>query len=85
MGFPSRKHNAGKCTGQENERYVRETMNWLEYSNQLWKRLISNRSTKADCCSVTQSCLIPCNSMDCSMPGFLVLHCFHKFAQIHVR
>ena len=23
--------------------------------------------------------------MDCSMPGFLVLHCFLKFAQIHVH
>ena len=28
----------------------------------------------ARCCSVTQSCLTLCNSMDCSMPGFPVLH-----------
>ena len=26
------------------------------------------------CCSVTQLCLTLCNSMDCSMPGFPVLH-----------
>ena len=26
------------------------------------------------CCSVTQSCPAPCNSMDCSMPGLPVLH-----------
>ena len=26
------------------------------------------------CCSVTQSCLTLCDPMDCSMPGFSVLH-----------
>ena len=26
------------------------------------------------CCSVTQSCLTLCDPMDCSMPGFPVLH-----------
>ena len=26
------------------------------------------------CCSVTQSCLTLCDTMDCSMPGFPVLH-----------
>ena len=36
------------------------------------------------CCSVTQSCptLQP---MDCSMPGFPILHCLLKFAQTHVH
>ena len=33
------------------------------------------------CCSVTQSCLTLCNPMDCSMPGFPVLHYFLEFAQ----
>lgn len=46
-GFPGRKYNAGKCTGQENKKYLREAMNWLEYRNS-GKRLISNRSAKAD-------------------------------------
>ena len=46
------------------------------------------------CCSVTQSCptlcdpmdfATPCSSMDCTMPGFSVLHCLLEFAQIHVH
>ena len=36
------------------------------------------------CCSVAQSCLIPCDPMDCSTPGFTVLHCLPEFAQTHV-
>ena len=33
------------------------------------------------CCSVTQSCLTLCNPMDCSTPGFPVLHYLPEFAQ----
>ena len=36
------------------------------------------------CCSVTQSCRLS-GSMDCSMPGFPVLHYLLEFAQIHVH
>ena len=36
------------------------------------------------CCSVSQSCLILCNPMDCSTPGFPVLHYLPEFAQAHV-
>ena len=36
------------------------------------------------CCSVTQLGPTLC-SMDCSMPGFPVLHCFLEFAQICVH
>ena len=36
------------------------------------------------CCSVTKSCLILCNPMDCSTPGSPVLHYPQVFAQIHV-
>ena len=32
-----------------------------------------------------QSCPTLCNPMDCSMPGFLVLHHLLEFAQIHVH
>ena len=28
------------------------------------------------CCSASKSCLILCDPVDCSMPGFPVLHCF---------
>ena len=37
------------------------------------------------CSSVTRSCLTLCDSMDCSMPGFPVLHHLPEFAQIHVH
>ena len=36
-------------------------------------------------CSVTQSCLTLCDPMDCSTPGFPVLHHLLELAQIHVH
>ena len=37
------------------------------------------------CCgSVTKSCLTLCDAMNCSTPGFPVLHCLPEFAQTHV-
>ena len=36
------------------------------------------------CCSFSQSCPTLCDPMDCSMPGFSVLH-LPEFAQIHVH
>ena len=37
------------------------------------------------CCSVTQSCPTLCDPIDCSTPGFPVLHHFLEFAQVHVH
>ena len=37
------------------------------------------------CCSLTKSCPTLCDPMDCSMPGFPVLHCLPGFAQTHVH
>ena len=37
------------------------------------------------CCAVTESCLTPCDPMDCSIPGFPVLHYLLEFAQTHVH
>ena len=37
------------------------------------------------CCSVTKLCPPVCDAMDCSMPGFPVLHYLLEFAQIHVH
>ena len=37
------------------------------------------------CCSVAQSCPALCDTMDCSTPGFPVLHCLPEFAQTHVH
>ena len=36
-------------------------------------------------CLVTKSCLTLCNPMDCSIPGFPVLHYLLDFAQAHVH
>ena len=35
--------------------------------------------------SVAQLCLILCNPMDCSMPGFPVYHQLLEFTQTHVH
>ena len=37
------------------------------------------------CCSVAQLCLTLCNPMDCSTPGFPVLHYLPELAQTHVH
>ena len=37
------------------------------------------------CCSVTYSCPTLCNPMDCSTPGFSVLHYLPEFSQTHVH
>ena len=36
------------------------------------------------CCSLTKSCPTLCSPMDCSTPGFPVLHYLSEFAQTHV-
>ena len=36
-------------------------------------------------CSVTKVCPTLCNPMDCSMPGFPILHYLLEFAQTHVH
>ena len=37
------------------------------------------------CCSLTKSCLTFCRPMDCSTPGFPVLHHLLEFDQTHVH
>ena len=37
------------------------------------------------CCSVIQSCVTLCDPMNCSMPGFPILHYLPEFAQIQVH
>ena len=37
------------------------------------------------CCSVAKSCLTPCDSVDCSVPGFPVLYYLPELAQTHVH
>ena len=38
-----------------------------------------------NCCSISQSCLTLCRSMNCSTPGFPVLHHLPELAQTHVH
>ena len=37
------------------------------------------------CCSVTKSCPVLCNLMDCSTPGFPVPYYLPEFAQVYVH
>ena len=41
--------------------------------------------TSCCCCSVVKLCPTLSNPMDCSTPGFPVLHHLHQFAQTHVH
>ena len=52
-------------------------MKWMKWS----MRGLVNRF----CGSVAQSCLTLCDAMDCSRPGFPVLHHLLEFAQTHVH
>ena len=36
-------------------------------------------------CSVTHLCLTLCDPVDCSTPGFPILHCLLEFAQTHAH
>ena len=37
------------------------------------------------CCSEAKTCPILCDPMNCSTPGFPVLHYFPEFAETHVH
>ena len=63
---------------------VWELLGHAERNHALWLGSESHSSQKI-CCSVSQLCQTLCDPMDCSMPGFPVLHYFLKFAQTHVH
>ena len=44
-----------------------------------WIRML----TRSCCCWIPKSCLTFCDPMDCSIPGFPVLHYLPEFAQTH--
>ena len=50
-----------------------------------WRIKIAESVNRCSCCSVTQSCLTFCDYIDCSMPGFPVLHSLPELAQTHVH
>ena len=47
--------------------------------------IVTKKSEFVVCCSLAQLCLTLCDPMDCTMPGFLVLHYPSEFAQTHVH
>ena len=49
-----------------------------------WRWHITHTPTSC-CCSAAQSCLTLFDSVDCSTPGFLVLHFLQEFAQTRVH
>ena len=51
---------------------------------QLLTHLMLSLRSPGCCCSVTQSCPTLCNPMDCSTPGFPVVHYLLEFARTHV-
>ena len=51
----------------------------------LWARKAFIYPSGCSCCSVAQLCLTVCNPMDCSTPGFPVLHYLPELAQTHVH
>ena len=53
-------------------------------STQVRTAALGKRDQRA-CCSAAQSRPTPSNPMDCSTPGFPVLHYLPEFAQIHVH
>ena len=48
-------------------------------------KVLSSISPISHCCSVTQSCPTLHSPMDCSTPGFFVLHHLPELAQTHVH
>ena len=58
--------------------------NPLQYSKVLHKGLIYIL-LRYRCCSAAQSCQTLCEPMDCSMPGFTVLHHLQELSQVHIH
>ena len=50
-----------------------------------WNSTVNNLSMKLQFSSVAQLCLTLCHPMDCSTPGFPVLHRLPEFVQTRVR
>ena len=59
------------------------TYDWLLFGQTLSPCQVAQANVC--CCSVTQSCLTFCDSLDCSMPGLSVPYHLLKFVQVHVH
>ena len=58
---------------------------WLRGNNLYWEPVGPAKNHCGCCCSVIKSCPTLCDPMDCSMPGFPVLHYLLESAQTHVH
>ena len=58
---------------------------WYRHIIQSWFKLLIVLNSSICCCSVAQLCLTLYNPMDCSTPGFPVLHHLLELAQTHVH
>ena len=61
------------------------TVHGLQRVRQDWACKHQSKIFLDSCLSVTKLCLTLCNPMDCSTPGFPVLHLFPEFAQTHIH
>ena len=50
-----------------------------------WSLRFHVSGSSSSCGSVTKLCVTLCDPMDCSRPGFPVLHCLLELAQFHVH
>ena len=55
------------------------------FSSQVPSVLLCRFSLPCSCCLVAKSCSTLCRWIDCSMPGFSVLHYVPEFAQTHIH
>ena len=82
MQLRTKDSRLAASTGKRQERSHPES--WSEtarwYFGVLWRAPVLYVS-----CSVNKSCLTLWDPMDCSTPGFPVLHCFLEFSQSHVH
>ena len=58
---------------------------YLPFASNHVKLHLHKRRKNISCCFIVKSCLTLCDLMDCSMPGFPVLHYLPEFAQIHMH
>ena len=77
-----------KCCHLQRHRWILRVHLKMDGSYAKWNKPDRERQITCGftcCCSVTRSCPTLCDPMDCSTPGFPVLHSLPEFAQAHVH
>ena len=64
------------------QEHQKEGVSWTRRGG--WGAFGGDRAIHSSYCSVAKLCLTLCDPMDCSMPGFPVLHYLPESAQTHV-